>query len=528
MRLTFPVLSLVGILLSCSVGQAAEPQLSSMRCFASPAAPVTAYAPAKEAAMSADAYHAPKTSPRLETLDVLSVGMSLDVIRQGQVWKALQEQNAMQAEALHVGSILPMDPRKYPVTADDKDIASEKREADALELGLKNFLEKWPIPTVTVVRGWNPNTPNLRFTPEETQGSLSAMVNDMRIPAGLHWHRIVNLQDGIICNDTPEGVLEALFRLFERNPDLPAVLIYANEGFNMALSLMAKGEKPIGVGTGPRQPGELTDTMVALIVGRPERVDWLRQFAPYTKVNENRIDPEFRGWGWRKPPVEFRPTPFIPQPWTERALEQWDALPVLARLHRPVSVPLTRPDTGERLKREALTAQLAAAWKTASAGLRPAPARLFYDGGLNATPLAELTPALGAAQSSLDLLDSRESYDLTQRLGDTGAASPFVGIALATMASYLNGDSSMVMPLRRKDQATLIGISSPTPGKKPVHDPFGVDLLPQTASGDGPPPSADPVAPASRLTTRLPPGEDYALEEFLSSLKPSTDWQDDL
>ena len=34
----------------------------------------------------------------------------------------------------------------------------------------------------------------------------------------------------------------------------------------------------------------------------------------------------------------------------------------------------------------------------------------------------ELTPALGAAQSSLDLLDSRESYDLTQRLGDTGAA----------------------------------------------------------------------------------------------------------
>lgn len=280
MRLTFPVLSLVGILLSCSVGQAAEPQLSSMRCFASPAAPVTAYAPAKEAAMSADAYHAPKTSPRLETLDVLSVGMSLDVFRQGQVWKALQEQNAMQAEALHVGSILPMDPRKYPVTADDKDIASEKREADALELGLKNFLEKWPIPTVTVVRGWNPNTPNLRFTPEETQGSLSAMVNDMRIPAGLHWHRIVNLQDGIICNDTPEGVLEALFRLFERNPDLPAVLIYANEGFNMALSLMAKGEKPIGVGTGPRQPGELTDTMVALIVGRPERVDWLRQFAP--------------------------------------------------------------------------------------------------------------------------------------------------------------------------------------------------------------------------------------------------------
>ncbi|EPS0611347.1 type VI secretion system tip protein TssI/VgrG, partial [Pseudomonas aeruginosa] len=370
-----------------------------------------------------------------------------------------------------------------------------------------------------------------------------------RVKVQFHWDREGQADDSSSCwlrvasgwagrnygaIAIPRVGMEVLVTFLEGDPDQPLVtgcLFHREHPVPYELPAHKTRSvflKSLGGGSGPRVPGTLTDTMVALIVGRPERVDWLRQFAPYTKVNENRIDPEFRGWGWRKPPVEFRPTPFIPQPWTERALEQWDALPVLARLHRPVSVPLTRPDTGERLKREALTAQLAAAWKTASAGLRPAPARLFYDGGLNATPLAELTPALGAAQSSLDLLDSRESYDLTQRLGDTGAASPFVGIALATMASYLNGDSSMVMPLRRKDQATLIGISSPTPGKKPAHDPFGVDLLPQTASGDGPPPSADPVAPASRLTTRLPPGEDYALEEFLSSLKPSTDWQDDL
>ncbi|MGV8664282.1 type VI lipase adapter Tla3 domain-containing protein, partial [Pseudomonas aeruginosa] len=82
-----------------------------------------------------------------------SSGMRLYVFRQGKVWKALKEQNAMKAEALHVGSILPIDARKYPVTADATDIASEKREADALALGLKNFLEKWPIPPVTVVRG---------------------------------------------------------------------------------------------------------------------------------------------------------------------------------------------------------------------------------------------------------------------------------------------------------------------------------------------------------------------------------------
>lgn len=476
--------------------------------------------------MSAETrYRAPASSPRLETLDVLSIGMSLDVYRQGQAWQTLQEQNAEQSEALHVGSILPMDPKKYPVTADDKDAASEKREADALEMGLRDFLEKWPIPTVTVVRGWEPDTPNLRFTPERTRNSLSVMVNDLRGPAGLHWHRIRNMRDGIVCSDTPEDLLETLFQTFEHNPDLPALLVYANEGFNMALALSTKGNKPIGVGTGPRQPGELTDSMVAMVVGRPERVEWLRYYAQFAKVNENKIDPEFTGWGARKPAVEFQPSEFIPQPWTQRAFEQWDALTVLAKLHRPVTVSLLRPDNGERLKREALTVKLAAGWKTATDSLTHKPSRVFFDGGSNTTPLAELLPALTAANSSLDLLDSRESYDLTQRLGDTGSASPFVGLALATMASYLNADTSVVVPMRRQDQATIIAVSSATPGKKPAgNDHFGVTLMPQTAS------TAEPTAASSTPSAPRVSAvqQDHTLEEFLADQKPKSNWMDDL
>uniref|UniRef100_UPI0018ED573C DUF2875 family protein n=1 Tax=Dyella sp. ASV21 TaxID=2795114 RepID=UPI0018ED573C len=97
-----------------------------------------------------------------------------------------------------------------------------------------------------------------------------------------------------------------------------------------------------------------------------------------------------------------------------------------------------------------------------------------------------LMPALKAAGSPLDLLESHESYDLTQRLGDTGAASPFVGIALATMATYTQADTSVVVPLRRADQATVITLTSATPGKKPRDSPFGVNLLPQTASSEQP------------------------------------------
>ncbi|WP_284452509.1 type VI lipase adapter Tla3 domain-containing protein [Pseudomonas protegens] len=530
MRRIFSYLSITGVLLSSYMVQAAERSFAITRCFSSPATPISAYVPAKEAAfMSVDTrYRAPVMSPRLQTLDVLSIGMSLDVFRQGQTWQALQEQSTKQMESLHVGSVLPTDPKKYPQTSDDKNMAWNKRIADALELGLRDFMEKWPIPTITVVRDWSPKTPNLRFTPDETREMLTTTVNDYRTDAGLHWHRIRNVKDGIVCNDTPEGLVESLFQLFERNPDLPAVLVYNLDGINMAGALSSRDTslKSLGAVAGPRQPDKLTDAMVALVVGRPERVEWLRYYAPFTKVNKNKIDPEFTGWGWRKPPVEFQPSEFIPQPWTERAFEQWDALPVLARIHRPVTVSLQHPDNGERLKREALTTQLAAGWNKATDAVTPAPARVFYDGGLNSTPLAELLPALTAAHSSLDLLDSREGYDLTQRLGDTGAASPFVGIALATMASYLNADTSVVMPLRRKDQATLITITSPTPGQKPVGNKFGINLMPQTASSDDGA-SVNP-APAAPAASRMPVvEEDYTLEEFLAELRPNN-WMDDL
>ncbi|ULU23590.1 type VI lipase adapter Tla3 domain-containing protein [Dyella terrae] len=436
-------------------------------------------------------YKAPTDTSRLETLDVLSVGLSVDVFRQGQALGALQQQDAVQASSLHVGSALPMDSKKYPVTADDKDMAYSKRKLDALELALRDFPEKWSIPTVTVVRGWSPETPNPRLTADDVNEMLTTMVDGLRPDAGLHWHRIRSLPNGIACDDDPEFVIESIFQLFERSPDLPAVLIYTVDGFNMQAALSSKNvslRSIKGGGTGPRESGELTDSMVALVVGRRERINWLRFYAPYTKVNKNPIDPEFTGWA-RPPKQTFVSTTYIPQPFTKRALEQWDALKTLAVLHRPVTVSLDNPaKPGTRLKNEALVTALADGWKKAIDGVTPSPARVFYDGGPKpvAPPLAELTPALKVAGSSVDLLDSKESYDLTQRLGDTGAASPFVGIALATMATYLNADTSVVIPLRHNDEATLITITSATPGKKPAGDPFGVNLLPQTASSEKP------------------------------------------
>lgn len=423
---------------------------------------------------------APLPSARLATLDIVRVGLSLDVYRQGQAWAHLQAQNNAQPQALHVGTILPMDPERYPVLADLKDMAWEMRMSHALELGLQGFPERWPIPTLTVVRDYDPNADDLRVPPHRVSRMLKNMANNQRAPAGMHWHKIRQLDPAGVCNTTPEFVVEHLFRLFEANPDMPALLVYSVEGYNIARVLSQRHKPPIGVGTGPRQPGELTDGVVAMIVARPERLNWLRAYAPYTKPNaRNEIDPAFTGWK-RQPPKAFRPTPSFPEPITEQGFKQWDRLQVLAQLHRPVEVSLMEDDrTGKPLKDQARQAALASAWQRATMGIIGAPARVFYDTGSPTGGLADLAPALAAAQSTLDPLDSMQSYDLTQRLGDTGASSPFVGIALATMGSYLNADTSVVMPLRQRGKATVIAITSTTPGQKPESDPFDVKLRPQ-------------------------------------------------
>ncbi|MDP4572004.1 DUF2875 domain-containing protein, partial [Pseudomonas sp. LPH60] len=91
----------------------------------------------------------------------------------------------------------------------------------------------------------------------------------------------------------------------------------------------------------------------------------------------------------------------------------------------------------------------------------------------------------------------------------------------------LNADTSVVMPLRRKDQATLITITSPTPGQKPIGNKFGINLMPQTASSDDGA-SVNP-APAAPAASRMPVvEEDYTLEEFLAELRPKDNWMDDL
>ncbi|MBG7458990.1 DUF2875 family protein [Pseudomonas aeruginosa] len=433
---------------------------------------------------------APASSHRLETLDIVRVGLSLDVYRQGQAWAQLRKQSAEQPNALLLGTALPMDPRDYPASASRQDLAWGQRKSNALELALQGFPERWPLPTVTVVRDYDPQMERPRVDPGDMDVALTEMVSSGLGNAGLHWHDVRQLHNGVICKTDPEALVESIFQLFEKNPDMPALLVYALDSFNLRAALSSKNVSLDSIAPpGLRTPETPTDAVVALVVARPERLNWLREFARFTQVKPGSIDPAFIGWE-RHPRRPFQPTPLFPEPITQLGFEQWDRLKVLARLHRPVTVSLTpNGGTTTQLKGAARDRAIADGWDQATAVLGTTPARVFFDTGKLSGGTGQLAPALHLAKTPLDLLDSSQSYDLSQRFGDLGAASPFVGIALATMASYLNADSSLVVPLRQAGQATFIGISPPAPGKSPADDPFDVSLRPlHSAVSDAPSP----------------------------------------
>jgi len=402
---------------------------------------------------------------RMLTLDIIGVGLSVEMFRQGDVWHELKQADSFSANV--------MPPRDSPRWrhANGPGVL-EKRQADTLELALKAMVEAWPIPSVTVV----PTDANDWLREIRSDERLREMdgrfINSTRMPAGLHWTQIKQLD--VVYSDTPEDVIEAIFRTFERSPDMPALLVY--------------GKGPRGKYDAPRTASTPLATYAAMVVARRERVEWLRPWAPYTQMGEDTIYPGF--WKWAQtPPKPFKPTPFFPTPWTRGHFKQWDELPTLAKLHRPVVARLT-DEQGTPLKRQAQHEALVEGWKQAAGETYIN--SVFFDTGKAGTGIATLSPVLRQLKGNPDLLDPKEGIDLFARLGETGAASPFVQLVLATMAAAESKRASMVVPMRRPDQVTMIQVS-PSDDEIPSYM-FKPRLLPQTSQAPDVP-EQQPAAP---------------------------------
>jgi hypothetical protein len=450
-----------------------------------------------------------------ETLEVLGLGLVVEKFRNAAVWEAIKK-----VENDPHATILPKEPEVIGGNLVRKQRGG-KRASDTFEYARRYFVEKIPIPGFVIFQ--KPLGKHPRFL-EAGAGTLMGG----RDPFTLF------VTAGQIYADNSDEALGVIFDFFDAHPDVPAVFVYASDGYTTKKFLSDYNPEDIN-GFPGWKPGDPTEAMTAFVLVRRDRVDKLiRPFAvdePYkasrdrptnrlktfyfaqedaymartkesglTVAEWERVVPEFiaqigenqSSWSsltpfWDKKDG-FKPSSWIPVPWTKWQLKEFDDLPTLGYLHRPQYARYVAPD-GKPLGNTARETAFADAWQGALETLPEGqkPERMFFDAGASrGRGLPTMMNAFGAHHAEYQLsLDSPQMIDLTTRLDDTGAASPFVQIALALIAGYRDGGISATVNLRREDGASILLVSPPTEppeGRKPHpgagQDPFKVPLMP--------------------------------------------------
>ena len=368
---------------------------------------------------------------------------------------------------------MPEDAAAYARKHDAKAIATTKRSANALESCAKYFVENWPIPSVSV---W----------PRQHSAASSDAANPFN-------DRIDSLRSGRhaapqdqpverILRDNPEEILERAFQFFEGYPDVPALLLLMSDG-DMTRSLTGDMSREAHWEDGPRRFDSMAESMVGLLLARRERVDAIRAFAGHPGNHLYAPGP---------PKPGFKPSKFVPEVWTHEQFQQFDRLPTIAVLHRPIRISYRKDrdgsptfDPGKQVKlmsarqmEDAFKIGFDAALQAIPGG---EPARVFYDTagpvtGANVIPLAQ---AVTASLPDFALFKPETGIDIYARIGNTGAASPFVQWALAIIAAFHEQDASLTANLRQEEEATIT-VVTPSTDKRPytLANPIDLHLSP--------------------------------------------------
>jgi hypothetical protein len=187
------------------------------------------------------------------------------------------------------------------------------------------------------------------------------------------------------------------------------------------------------------------------------------------------------------PRKEWHPTPWFPIPWNKDQLATFDRLPTLGFIHRPTFVrfidengkPLTRRDEREK----ALQAGWQAALQTLPEAQRAgAPARIVAATDGNTDQLVALHAILNAHVArggpEIDSGKSSQFIDTDKRLGNTGATTLFMQMAIGVMGSYRDGGISAAVNLRDLNEASIVLISPPSDEKRKMQKhPNGGDVF---------------------------------------------------
>jgi hypothetical protein len=198
----------------------------------------------------------------------------------------------------------------------------------------------------------------------------------------------------------------------------------------------------------------------------------------FEKKDGNSLIDAFKRWT-HHPPKDWKPTPWFPVPWNREQMKAFDNLPSLGFIHRPVFVkfeddhgqPVTRRDARQKI--------LEAGWQQAlqtlpEAERKKGPARIVGAFGEQQEQQIALESMLHqyAAQGGpeIDTGKTAQFINTDRRMGNTGAATFFMQMALGVMGSYINGGTSGAINLRDPSGASIVFISPPTDERRKAQE----------------------------------------------------------
>jgi hypothetical protein len=456
-------------------------------------------------------------------LEVIGLGVTLDKYRQGKLWEVLKNGGAYT-------TIRETDPKKYPWGDVEKLQMMGGRGGDALENAANFTVLEWGVPVFNA----EPPSHNARRadSPLLPDAGLAAGAES----SGMGGHLFVVGPRRF--EERPDRILEDIFNFFDANPDIPYVVFNSDDGMSVRDAGLPIGAPPL-VKEGyyiPAMPDSATvfllarrervDTVRPFVfedISYEEKVEKLnrdgiarRLFLAYLNLKNSvplppnakadgfamqrqplisewlpeaakfAVRPDIRGTGpispldrewWMKnrPPLDWKPTPWFPVPWSTIQLEEFDRLPTLGFIHRPVFVKMT-DEHGKALgRRDTREAALLAGWQESLKTLPESerskgPARVIAATNGQKEQLLALEGVLHryAEQGGPEIDTGRvdQFTNIDHRLGNTGAATLFMGMAIGVMGSYREGGASAAINLRDPHEASIIFITPPSDEKR--------------------------------------------------------------
>lgn len=445
-------------------------------------------------------------------LEVLGLGVTFEKYRQGKFLEALQQGHPFT-------TIRETDPKKYPWSRSAKNGNTGNRACDALENGAVSTPMYWGVPTMYA--GGPFEDPAYQPSEIDPMAGLAASADG----TGMAWHLFVT--GPWAQSEYPDRLLEKAFAIFDQYPDLPYLVLLAaddmgvreeglphtaplliNDGYYIperpdasAVFILARRERvePLRpyiwedpdnnylqenlrmmyyqVKEDVPTPEKLANPKEFHIGRNPTIAEWLpaaSDFARnpvYEKKDGNKLIDAFKRWT-NHPPKDWKPTPWFPLPWNRDQMDTFDRLPSLGFVHRPVFIRFEDKEGKPAASREARQQMLALGWQQALLTLPAAvrskgPARIIaaFDHHVDQTIALELMLHQYAAEGGpkIDTGSTRQFINMDHRLGNTGAATFFMQMAIGIMGSYRDGGPSAAINLRDPGGASIVFISPPAP-----------------------------------------------------------------